>query len=76
VLKVLEGIQANFNKDRAAGKKVSLADLIVLGNSAAVEDAAPPDVQATNAARCDPPLEFALDCILAGPRRRSRLRWT
>jgi catalase-peroxidase len=32
-----EGIQKNFN---AAGKKVSLADLIVLGGSAAVEEAA------------------------------------
>jgi catalase-peroxidase len=40
VLKVLEDIQANFNKGRTDGKKVSLADLIVLGGSAAVEDAA------------------------------------
>jgi catalase-peroxidase len=40
VLRVLEGIQTNFNKDRTDGKKVSLADLIVLGGSAAVEDAA------------------------------------
>jgi len=40
VLKVLEDIQTQFNKDRADGKKVSLADLIVLGGNAAVEDAA------------------------------------
>jgi catalase-peroxidase len=40
VLKVLEGIQANFNKDRTDGKKVSLADLIVLGGSAVIEGAA------------------------------------
>jgi catalase-peroxidase len=40
VLKVLEDIQAKFNKDRTDGKKVSLADLIVLGGNAAVEDAA------------------------------------
>lgn len=40
VLKVLEDIQANFNKDRTDGKKVSLADLIVLGGNGAVEEAA------------------------------------
>jgi catalase-peroxidase len=40
-LKTLEGIQANFNKAQAGGKKkVSLADLIVLGGCAAVEKAA------------------------------------
>ncbi|MFD3375415.1 MULTISPECIES: catalase/peroxidase HPI [unclassified Streptomyces] len=37
VLRVLEGIQAEFN---SGSKKVSLADLIVLGGSAAVEKAA------------------------------------
>ena len=40
VLTVLEGIQRRFNANRTDGKKVSLADLIVLGGSAAVEDAA------------------------------------
>ncbi len=40
VLKVLEGIQAGFNGSQAGGKKVSLADLIVLGGAAAIEDAA------------------------------------
>ncbi|WP_198293123.1 catalase/peroxidase HPI [Cupriavidus sp. UYPR2.512] len=40
VLKSLEDIQAKFNKDRTDGKKVSLADLVVLGGSAAIEDAA------------------------------------
>ena len=40
VLKVLEGIQTGFNSTSAGGKKVSLADLIVLGGSAAVEQAA------------------------------------
>lgn len=39
-LKTLEGIQDDFNKNRADGKKISLADLIVLGGSAAIEDAA------------------------------------
>ncbi len=39
-LKVLEGIQVKFNKGRTDGKQVSLADLIVLGGNAAVEDAA------------------------------------
>lgn len=38
VLKVLEGIQADFNA--AGAKKVSLADLIVLGGAAAIEKAA------------------------------------
>jgi catalase-peroxidase len=37
VLRVLEGVQAEFN---AGAKKVSLADLIVLGGAAAVEKAA------------------------------------
>jgi catalase-peroxidase len=40
VLKTLEGIQAGFNKAQSGGKKVSLADLIVLGGCAAVEQAA------------------------------------
>jgi len=40
VLKVLEGIQADFNKKAKGGKKVSLADLIVLAGCAGVEAAA------------------------------------
>lgn len=40
VLGKLEEIQATFNNTAAGGKKVSLADLIVLGGSAAVEHAA------------------------------------
>ncbi|MBP7917612.1 MAG: catalase/peroxidase HPI, partial [Arenimonas sp.] len=40
VLGVLEGIQKDFNASASGGKKVSLADLIVLGGSAAVEAAA------------------------------------
>jgi catalase-peroxidase len=40
VLKVLEGIQQDFNQSQSGGKKVSLADLIVLGGCAAVEEAA------------------------------------
>jgi len=39
VLKVLEGIQADFNGLNATGKKISLADLIVLAGTAAVEKA-------------------------------------
>jgi len=39
VLKVLEGIQSAFNA-QSGGAKVSLADLIVLGGTAAVEEAA------------------------------------
>ncbi len=40
VLDVLEKIQKEFNGAQAAGKKVSIADLIVLGGSAAIEKAA------------------------------------
>jgi catalase-peroxidase len=40
VLETLEGIQKAFNASAAGGKKVSLADLIVLGGCAAVEQAA------------------------------------
>jgi catalase-peroxidase len=39
-LQKLEAIQKDFNGGRAGGKKVSLADLIVLGGCAAVEEAA------------------------------------
>ena len=40
VLKRLEGIQKDFNRTQSGGKQVSLADLIVLGGSAAIEQAA------------------------------------
>jgi catalase-peroxidase len=40
VLKTLEKIQQGFNDSQSGGKKVSLADLIVLGGCAAVEKAA------------------------------------
>src|SRR5437588_121888 len=40
VLQKLEAIQKEFNASQSGGKKVSLADLIVLGGSAAVEKAA------------------------------------
>jgi catalase-peroxidase len=40
VLQALEGIQKDFNGAQSGGKKVSLADLIVLGGCAAVEQAA------------------------------------
>jgi catalase-peroxidase len=40
VLKTLEGIQSEFNSARSDGKKVSLADLIVLAGCAGVEQAA------------------------------------
>ena len=40
VLKKLEGIQADFNKKASGGRKVSLADLIVLGGNVGVEQAA------------------------------------
>jgi catalase-peroxidase len=40
VLPKLEAIQKEFNASQSGGKKVSLADLIVLGGCAAVEEAA------------------------------------
>jgi catalase-peroxidase len=40
VLKALEDIQNEFNGSQTGGKKVSLADLIILGGCAAVEKAA------------------------------------
>ncbi len=39
VLQKLEGIQKEFNASQVGGKKVSLADLIILGGSAAIEKA-------------------------------------
>jgi catalase-peroxidase len=40
VLKTLEGIQSEFNRAQSGGKKVSLADLIVLAGCAGIEKAA------------------------------------
>jgi catalase-peroxidase len=40
VVRTLEGVQASFNSSATGGKRVSLADLIVLGGCAAVEQAA------------------------------------
>jgi len=40
VLEMLEGIQSEFNDTQLDGKKVSMADLIVLGGCAGVEQAA------------------------------------
>jgi catalase-peroxidase len=40
VLKALEGVQSKFNDSASGGKKISLADLIVLAGTAAVEKAA------------------------------------
>ncbi|MDR7336043.1 catalase/peroxidase HPI [Roseateles asaccharophilus] len=40
VLAKLEGVQKEFNASASGGKRISLADLIVLGGSAAVEAAA------------------------------------
>ena len=40
VLKTLEGIQQDFNDDQSGNKQVSLADVIVLGGAAAIEQAA------------------------------------
>jgi catalase-peroxidase len=52
VLQHLETIQQDFNKAKSGGKQVSVADLIVLGGSAAVE-------QATRAAGQNIPVSFS-----------------
>ncbi len=48
VLGVLEGIQKEFNAAQNSGKKLSLADLIVLAGAAGVEKAAKADGQSVN----------------------------
>jgi catalase-peroxidase len=40
VITALEGIQKEFNDNQSGGKKISIADLIVLGGCAAIEKAA------------------------------------
>ena len=40
VLDALEGVQSTFNAVQSGGKQVSMADLIVLGGAAAIEEAA------------------------------------
>jgi len=40
VLEILEGLRADFNKSATGGKKISLADMIVLAGCAGVEQAA------------------------------------
>jgi catalase-peroxidase len=40
VLEVLRGVQGRFNAGQAGGKRISLADLIVLGGCCAIEEAA------------------------------------
>ena len=40
MLKALEKIQKDFNEKAKGGKKVSMADLVVLGGAAAIERAA------------------------------------
>ena len=40
VIEALEGIQKSFNTAQADGKKISLADLIVLGGGTAIEESA------------------------------------
>jgi len=40
VMPALEKVQADFNKRAKGGKKISMADLIVLGGAAAIEEAA------------------------------------
>jgi catalase-peroxidase len=40
VLQTLEQVQSDFNSSQSGGKKVSLADVIVLGGCAAIEEAA------------------------------------
>jgi len=40
VLQILEKVQQQFNRNQTGGKKISMADLIVLGGCSAIEEAA------------------------------------
>ncbi len=69
VLGTLAGIQKAFNGAQTGGKKVSLADLIVLGGCAGVEQAA------KNAgSRCDRSLHAGTHGCVAGANRRGVVR--
>jgi catalase (peroxidase I) len=73
VLQVLEGIRSEFNAAQAGGKRISLADLIVLAGGAAVEQAA------RNAGReVKVPFSPGPHRCLAGADRRGvvRRRWS
>ncbi|MGO4390490.1 catalase/peroxidase HPI [Variovorax sp. M-6] len=50
VLEVLEGVRSEFNSAQSGGKKISLADLIVLAGGAGVEQAARDGGRATKVA--------------------------
>ena len=67
VLGALEKIQSEFNAQAAGGKKVSIADLIVLGGAAAVEKAA--SRQPARRSRCRSPRAAPM-------RHRSRPTWS
>ena len=67
VIETLEGIQKAFNDAQLGGKKVSLADLIVLGGAAAIEKAA-----ANGGHHVDVPVHSRSH----GRHRRSRPMWT
>ena len=69
VLKALERIQKDFNGSQSGGKKVSLADLIVLGGCAAVEQAA-----RKAGHRCHRPVRAGSHGRLAGADRRGHVR--
>ena len=68
VLSTLEGIQAEFN-ERAGGKRISLADLIVLAGGAAIEQAA-----AAGGHDVDRAVRAGPHRRLAGPDRRRGVR--
>ena len=69
VLQALEAIQKEFNASQSGGKKVSLADLIVLGGGAAIEKAA-----SGGRARREGPLHAGPHGRVAGADRRPLLR--
>ena len=69
VLQTLEQIQQDFNSAQSGGKKVSLADLIVLGGCAAVEQAAQ-----ERRARHHGPVRAGAHGRLAGADRRGVVR--
>ncbi len=69
VLQTLEAIQKEFNASQSGGKKVSLADLIVLGGSCGDRES-----REGRRARCESPLHAGAHGRVAGADRRRVLR--
>jgi catalase (peroxidase I) len=79
VIAALEGVQKEFNDNQSGGKKISIADLIVLGGCAAIEKAAQNaghniNVPFTAAALQFPLRHPAVATVLSGSAKVSELK--